>query len=239
MSQEVQTAQGEQGGENVSWPVLSRIERRILGVLVEKGKTTPDNYPMTLNALVTGSNQKSNREPVMDVSDAEIEEAMPRLKQMGYVQQILGSGRTDKFRHVLYEAWKVDKVQLAVLGELLLRGPQTEGDLRARSARMEPIADLEALRPVLRTLSNRGLVIYLTAEGRRGTMVTHGFHSLDELEHARARAERVAGEESATPEPAVRGSSPSSTLELRVVELERSVAVVQRQLAELQKQLGG
>ncbi|MBL8822779.1 MAG: YceH family protein [Planctomycetia bacterium] len=222
-----------QAGEAITLPSLNPLERRILGVLIEKAKTTPDNYPMTLNALVTGCNQKSNREPVMDVSDAEIEEAIPRLKQLGLMQQILGSGRTDKFRHCLYDAWRIDKQQIAIIGELLLRGAQSEGDLRGRASRMEPFADLDAIRPVVKALSERGLVVYLTPEGRRGTMVTHGFHTPDELQLIKARAERFAFDEP----PPVAGTSAvskSSALESRVTQLEQTVQELKEQITSLQ-----
>jgi uncharacterized protein YceH (UPF0502 family) len=239
MSEPLQNEQTAPVPESIALPTLNPLERRILGVLVEKGKTTPDNYPMTLNALVNGANQKSNREPVMNVSDAEIEEALPRLKQLGLVQQILGSGRVDKFRHILYEAWRVDKVQLAILGELLLRGAQSEGDLRGRASRMEAIADLESLRPILRILSERGLVVYLTPEGRRGTMVTHGFHEAEELQRLRQRAERMAADEpsSVSASGSTSGEKPES-LANRVAVLERSMADLQQQWNEMKKQLG-
>src|SRR5438067_413973 len=132
----------------VAWPVLSTLERRVLGVLVEKAKTTPDTYPLSLNSLVTGCNQKSNREPVLNVSDFEVEEALTSAQKKGLVVKITG-GRVERWRHILYEAWRVEKVELAVLAELLLRGPQTEGELRSHASRMEPIADLDALRTVI------------------------------------------------------------------------------------------
>src|SRR5438445_8456496 len=98
-----------------SWPPLSLHERRVLGVLVEKAKTTPDAYPLTLNALITGCNQKSNRDPLLALTDAEVEAAMDALKKKGLAQQITGGGRVDRFRHVVYDALRVDKVQLAIL----------------------------------------------------------------------------------------------------------------------------
>src|SRR5262245_53337263 len=128
-----------------SWPVLSLPERRVLGVLIEKQKSTPDAYPMSLNALVTGCNQKSNRDPVTDYEDFEVEEALRDGQKKGLVIKIEGSGRVEKWRHNLYDAWKADKTEMAVLAELLLRGPQTEGELRGRASRMEPIEDLDAL----------------------------------------------------------------------------------------------
>src|SRR5829696_854322 len=132
------------------WPPLSLHERRILGVLVEKAKTTPDAYPMTVNALVTGSNQKSNRDPVLSLEDLDVEDALASCQKKGLVIRITGSGRVEKWRHDLYEDWTHDKVELAILAELLLRGPQTEGELRGRASRMDPIEDLDALRTILR-----------------------------------------------------------------------------------------
>src|SRR2546423_2639716 len=85
-----------------SWPVLSLHERRVLGVLVEKAKTTPDAYPLSLNALVTGCNQKSNRDPVLNLSDVDVEEALGSMQKKGLVMKITGSGRVERWRHNLY-----------------------------------------------------------------------------------------------------------------------------------------
>src|SRR6478736_4546386 len=122
------------------WPQLNTIERRLLGVMVEKAKTTPENYPLSVNALMTGSNQKSNRDPVMNLTEEDIEAALGELQKKGLATRITGS-RVERWRHNLYENWTSDKVELAVLTELLLRGPQTEGELRGRAGRMEPIED--------------------------------------------------------------------------------------------------
>jgi uncharacterized protein YceH (UPF0502 family) len=175
-------------GPAPAWPVLDMQERRVLGVLVEKQKTskTADAYPLSLNALVTGCNQKSNRDPVLNMTEDEAEEALMRCQRKGLAIKITGMGRVVRWRHSLYEAWHVDKVDLALLAELLLRGPQTEGELRTRASRMEPIDDLDALRAALRPLVERKLVVYLTPEERRGAVLTHGFHDPRELEHLRA-----------------------------------------------------
>jgi uncharacterized protein len=186
---------------SAEWPVLGMVERRLLGVLVEKAKTTPDAYPMSLNALTTGCNQKSNRDPVLNLSDGEVENTLDELQKKGLVSKIVG-GRVERWRHLLYECWHADKVELAVLAELLLRGPQTEGELRGRASRMEPIDDLESLRGILRKLAERNLVVYLTPEGRRGTVLSHGFH--DPAELATLRKMQADG---ASPEtPAIRSS---------------------------------
>jgi uncharacterized protein YceH (UPF0502 family) len=173
--------------EPVSPPILRINERRVLGVMVEKQKTTPDGYPLSLNALVTGCNQKSNRDPVLDLTDLDVEEALASCQKQGLAIKITGS-RVDRWRHSLYDVWKVDKVELAVLAELLLRGPQTEGELRGRVSRMEPVEELDALRAILRKLADRKFVVYLTPEGRRGTTVTHGFHDPAELEQVKNAA---------------------------------------------------
>src|SRR3954464_1523689 len=109
-----------------AWPVLDARERRVLGVLVEKSKTTPDSYPMSINGLVSGCNQKSNREPILNLDEDEIEEALERLLHRELVERAPSSGRVERWRHLLYVALGIDKVDMAVLAELLLRGPQTE-----------------------------------------------------------------------------------------------------------------
>lgn len=169
------------------WEPLSPVERRVLGTLVEKQKTSKssDSYPLTLNALQTGCNQKSNRDPVFDLDELEVEAGIEALQPKGLVTRITG-GRADRFRHELYNVWTSDGPQLAVLAELLLRGPQTKGDLRVRASRMAPIDTLEVLEEVLKPLVERRLVVYLTEPERRGAVLTHGFHSPDELAGLRA-----------------------------------------------------
>ena len=158
-----------------SWQPIGSIDRRVIGVLAEKAKTTPDIYPMSLNAICTGCNQKSNRLPLVQFEPNEVEESLDRLREMGAVGMVEGYGRVQKYRHYLYEWLGVDKVELAVMTELLLRGDQTVGDLRGRASRMEPLADLAALRTVLDSLKAKGLVIALTPEGR-GHVVTHALY---------------------------------------------------------------
>jgi uncharacterized protein YceH (UPF0502 family) len=213
--------------EAVAWPVLSLHERRVLGVLVEKAKTTPDTYPLSINALATGCNQKSNRDPLLDLTEDDAEQALVDCQKKGLVIKITG-GRVERWRHNLYEAWKVEKVELAVLAELLLRGPQTEGELRGRASRMEPIDDVDSLRPTLRSLAERSLVVYLTPQGRRGTALTHGFHAPEELE--RLRSKHSAGfdaEESGAPSGRPSASPP-------VAEWQAELAAVRAQIGELQ-----
>ncbi|NMC21960.1 MAG: DUF480 domain-containing protein [Thermogutta sp.] len=181
-------------GERQEYPgrgrTLSLVERRVFGVLIEKAKTTPAAYPLTLNAIITACNQKSNRDPVMQVDEPAAEAALETLRRLGAVGVIQGSGRVDKYRHYAYEWLGVDKLELSVLCELLLRGPQTEGELRSHVSRMEPIPDLPALRTVLDGLEKKGLLHRLTPPGR-GHTVTHSFHLPQELERIRARFRAV------------------------------------------------
>ena len=198
-----------------NWQPIPAYERRVLGVLIEKQKTSksPDAYPMTLNSIVVGCNQKSNRDPVYDLDDDAVEEALDALQKKGVVVKMTGS-RADRWRHQLYELWRVTKVEMAVMAELLLRGPQSEGDLRGRASRMEEIADLDELRGLLKTLADRKLVVYVSGAGGRGAVVTHGFHSADELAAAAAR-----------PAPQLAEGAPASAgLEARLAALEARVA---------------
>jgi uncharacterized protein YceH (UPF0502 family) len=239
----------------VAWPVLSVGERRVLGVLVEKAKTTPDVYPLSLNSLATGCNQKSNRDPLLNLSDLEVEEALSSVQKKGLIIKITG-GRVERWRHILYETWRVEKIELAVLAELLLRGPQTEGELRTRASRMEPIADLEALRTVLKHLAERRLIIYVTPEGRRGTVVTHGFHDAQELQRFRANhaaeansapADEVAvlgipadasAQLASTPASAIETEAEITQLRAEVSDLQAKVASMAEELRTLKEALG-
>jgi uncharacterized protein YceH (UPF0502 family) len=165
---------------------LDPIERRVLGTLIEKGKTTPDQYPMSLNGLVSGCNQKSNRDPAMTLDEERVSRALGRLRECGAAAEVFGSGRIARYRHLAYEWLGVEKEELAILGELLLRGEQSEGDLRGRASRMDPIPDLGALRTHLDRLAGRGLVVWLSPPGR-GRLLTHGLLPPDELREVQVR----------------------------------------------------
>lgn len=169
-----------------TWVPLTPRERRVLGVLVEKAKTTPETYPLTLAALVTGCNQKSNRDPVTSYDADDVEDILQGCRKKGAAVMVEAGGRVVRWKHTLYDWLKVSKVELAVLAELLLRGPQTEGDLRARASRMEPLSDLAALQAVLEALAGRGLILYLTPRGqKRGVVVSHGLYPREEDEKVR------------------------------------------------------
>ncbi len=167
------------------WRPLSAVDRRVLGVLIEKAKTTPDYYPMSAHAICAGCNQKNNRDPIMQLTQEDVEESLERLRHYGAVGMVEGGGRVIKYRHYGYEWLGVNKVELAVMAELLLRGPQTEGQLRARVSRMEPIAELSQLRTILQDLKQKGLVTSLTPE-TRGHVVSHTLYPREELERLKA-----------------------------------------------------
>jgi len=131
-------------------------ECRVLGVLVEKATTTPAQYPMTLNALVAGANQRSNRDPVLTLDEDAVFAALDGLRTKGLVREVMMTGsRVQKFRHVAGEALELPKSALVILTELLLRGPQTAGELRGRASRMHPLESIEAVEAVLADLAGR------------------------------------------------------------------------------------
>lgn len=222
------------------WKPLPSLLRRVAGVLVEKAKTTPEQYPLSLNALTNGCNQKNNRHPVMNVTAEQVERALEDLRELGAVIEVQGGGRVPKFKHGLYEWLGVDKVELAVMAELLLRGEQTLGELRARAARMEPMADQATLKPVIESLKSKGLLLELTPAGR-GQIVTHNLYPEKELTELKAR---VPSGTSAGVEDVVRletpgGSTHASPLPRGAVtldmfnELQLEVAELRAELARL------
>jgi uncharacterized protein YceH (UPF0502 family) len=138
---------------------LDRIEARVFGVLVEKALTTPDQYPLTLNAATNGCNQKSNRDPVLTLDEMDVDAALRRLEQKYLARRVFpGNSRVEKFVHNGKDALGLDAPGLAILAELLMRGPQTPGDLRARAGRMIAIESLEQLTTILGRLIERGYV---------------------------------------------------------------------------------
>ena len=140
---------------------LDPVEARVIGVLIEKETTTPDQYPLSLNALTNGCNQKSNREPVMDLSDVVVQEAVDRLVKKHLVRSHSGFGsRVSKYQHRFFTAefgaLKLSPQEMAVMCELMLRGPQTPGELRSRAERMARFTDVEHVERVLNDLMERG-----------------------------------------------------------------------------------
>jgi uncharacterized protein YceH (UPF0502 family) len=235
-----------------SWVPLKPRERRVLGVMVEKAKTTPEYYPMTIAAIVTACNQKTNRDPITNYDQDDVEETLQGLRKKGAVILVEGGGRVARWKHTLYDWLKVSKVELAVVAELLLRGPQTEGDLRARASRMEPLGDLAALQAILEALAPRGLVQYLSPTGqKRGVFVAHGLYPPEELEKVRqAFAGRTVGDDEAPSrmsaarvELAAAAAAPTwvaeiATLRAEVDQLRGALEALTTEVRELKSALG-
>ena len=227
------------------WRTLSAIDRRVLGVLVEKAKTVPESYPMTVNGIVTGANQKSNRAPILNVTPDAIEASLERLRGFGVVTEVWGSGRVAKYRHHMKEWMGVEKFEAAVMTELLLRGTQTEGELRQRASRMDEIPDLGALKEVLRALQAKNLVVSITPEGR-GHVVTHNLYEPRELDKVKSQFAAIgasalaADEEDSAEEASTEADSNQRTKpwQIEVDALKADVAALRDELQRLRESLG-
>lgn len=231
MNEDHQTEAAESGATSQPpWQPLDAMQRRVLGVLVEKAKTTPDSYPLTVNAIKTGCNQKSNRKPQMDLAADDVMATLDELRDLKAVSEVQGDGRVSKYRHRAYDWLGVDKVELAVLAELLLRGEQTVGELRGRAARMEPISGLSDLVPILSRLKQKGLLWEVTPAGR-GQIVSHRLFlpsEQSEMKIPAAPATVDAPRMESEPPPAATPATPS--LEMRLARLEQRVADLEQRL---------
>lgn len=230
--------------ESPAWSPLTAKQRRVLGTLMEKSKTTPDAYPMTLTGLTTGCNQKSNRHPVTNLTQDQVENLVDELKQLGAVTLVHGNGRVEKVRHYAYQWMGLSKVEAAVMTELLLRGHQTLGDLRTRASRMEPIPDLAELQTLLNALEARRLVVKLTPSGR-GQIVSHGLYPEWELEALQREVDQGGAglpNDASDDEPRERGAGSERARgaddDQRLQALEREVESLRQRLAHLEKELG-
>ena len=139
---------------NQSLPSLSAVELRVLGTLAEKQRTVPDTYPLSLNALVAGCNQKTSRNPVMELTEADVVAAIESLKEMGFVSEVSG-GRVVRFAHQFEKVLQVPTQASALLTVLMLRGPQTAGELRLNCERLHSFADISSVEAFLEQLAAR------------------------------------------------------------------------------------
>ncbi|MEX0718202.1 MAG: DUF480 domain-containing protein [Planctomycetaceae bacterium] len=224
---------------------LSPVERRVLGVLVEKALTTPEYYPLTAKALVAGCNQKSNRDPVANYEEDAVLEAVESLRKLGLATEVhTSSGRTARYRHFLRQRFTVTEPQVAILTELLLRGRQTLGELRSRAARMVPIDGLDALRDELRGLIDARLVQANGPLERRGVEVDHLLYKAREgktlpagtfdEDDAAVEPRPMPREE---PFPPIASSSGMSAGDDRTAALERAVSELRAACAALRADL--
>jgi uncharacterized protein YceH (UPF0502 family) len=194
---------------------------RVLGCLLEKQRTTPDAYPLSLNALRLATNQSTNREPVGDYDEAEIREALHRLERRGLARLASGAGsRAAKYRHLLAEALPMDGAEQAIVCVLMLRGAQTPGELKQRTERMHAFGDLAGVHETLLRLIERGLVARLERRpGHKEERYLHLLQADGAEEEEIPRAER----EPAAPAGAGR-STMLDALQERVARLEEEVA---------------
>jgi uncharacterized protein len=206
---------------------LEPSEVRVLGCLIEKQRTTPDAYPLSLNALRLACNQSTNRDPVVSYDEDTVRDALHRLGRRRYTRLASGhSSRASKYRHLLDEALALDAAEQSVLAVLMLRGPQTPGELKQRTERMQPFADLAALQDLLTGLIDRGFVAQLAR--RPGQKEERYRHRLSE--DVEGAVEAAAPEAAVVPPPPRRDE--------RLDRLEAELGELRQQLATLRQELG-
>jgi uncharacterized protein len=203
--------------------MIPEVELRVLGSLIEKQSTTPEYYPMTLNAITNACNQKSNRDPMVQYEEKQVQQALDQLRQRGMAAVVTGAGiRTPKYKHYFKEKLELSDAQVAVLCELMLRGPQTVGELRTRAERMHPFLDLEEVDVVLNELLNRTPPLVLRLPRLAGQKEQRYMHLLSGEPDTEQWSQRP---EKAEPVSAER-------MEL----LEQQLRTLQEELADLHKQ---
>lgn len=228
---------------------LDPVEIRVLGVLLEKEQATPDHYPLTTNAVLAGCNQRSNREPVMDLTETEVTEALDRLREDVLVWRS-ASARSERWEHRLDRRWELDAKSKAVMTLLLLRGPQTPGELRSRSGRLHSFDSVDEVEETLQELSSGfdALVCELPRQpGQREARWTH-LESTEEIPREAEPADDEAPPRRApTTEPVSRPRDRSEndgsgekleSLAQAVAELRSEVSALAEQVRDLRAQLG-
>ena len=201
---------------------LNEIEVRVLGSLVEKQLTTPEYYPLTMNALIAASNQKSNRDPVMSLGEAEIQAAIDRLRDLNLVYLFYGSGsRTVKYKHMLPSVYELDPAGTAIMTVLMLRGPQTIGEIRDRTGRLFDFRDLNEVQAALDELTKRDEPLILKLERQPGQKEARFAHLLSgEIDVSKL------------PVPSERTGGGASASNERIEKLEGEVERLSSELAE-------
>ncbi len=208
-------------------PLLDATQARLLGCLVEKEATTPDTYPLTINAAQSAANQKTARDPLMNLAAGDVQHALRHLETLGLARQHFSS-RADRYEHRLQSALDLTRQQTVLLALLLLRGPQTLGELLGRSERLHRFADADEARHAIERLQQRELVVTLPrASGQREDRY---MHLLCGEVDGEALAAAFATAASAT---AAGGAGADAGLAERVAQLEAAVAGLQAELAAL------
>jgi uncharacterized protein YceH (UPF0502 family) len=215
------------------------VEIRVAGCLIEKQRTTPDAYPLSLNSLRLACNQSTNREPVVDYDEATVAEALRHLALRGWTRLASGAGsRARKYRHLLPEALGVDEGELSLLGVLMLRGTQTPGELKQRSERLHGFESLAAVQEILERLVERG---YVARHERRPGQKEDRFEQL--LGGFVAEAAPTLAEAPEQGDAPTGSSEPAREVEIvpaedRLTRLERELAELRSELASLRESLG-
>jgi uncharacterized protein YceH (UPF0502 family) len=204
--------------------LLHPVEVRVLGSLLEKEITTPEYYPLSLNALINACNQKSNRDPTVNFDEAAVEPALHSLRDKGLLLSITGAGsRVQKYAHRISEKLNLGRPELAILCELMLRGPQTLGELRTRGERMHPFDDLDQVQSVIDRLPE--LIVKLERRpGEKESRFAHLLSGPPAVSHA----------ESETPAP--HRQDRVATLETEVAQLRNELEDLKQQFAVFRKQ---
>jgi uncharacterized protein len=208
---------------------LTPVEARVLGALIEKEITTPEYYPLSLNALTNACNQKSNREPAMQLEESEIRKALNQLESQALVRSIAES-RATKFAHRLQDAFNFYRPEVAIICELLLRGPQTPGELRTRASRMHPFENLESVHSALQRLSKREPPLVTMLPRQPGTKEARYKHLMGDP--TPVAAEPVLGSNSEEPERSA-DSATRSNHSKDVADLAQDVARLRAEVADL------
>jgi uncharacterized protein YceH (UPF0502 family) len=213
------------------------VELRVAGCLVEKQRTTPDAYPLSLNALRLACNQSTNRDPVVSYDEAVVVEALRRLALRGWTRLASGAGsRARKYRHLLPEALGVDDGELALLAVLMLRGAQTPGELKQRSERLHRFPDLAAVQGTLERLVEREFVIrHPRRPGQKEDRYEQVLGGQEEGEEAAAPTETTEPEQEGAGEVS---ASTGASSEDRLDRIERELESLRRELATLREALG-
>ena len=204
--------------------MLNAPEVRVLGALIEKELTTPDNYPLSLNALATACNQSTNRHPVTHFDESEVADAAESLRDKGYVHRVdRGDSRVIKYRHVVYEALNLPRAAVSALAVLMLRGPQTAAEVRTRTGRLYDFSGIEEVEITLDALMTRTPALAVRLPRQPGQKEVRYVHLLG--------GEPLVEETSGTP------AGPAATApDDRIARLEQEVEELKRQFAEFRKQ---
>jgi uncharacterized protein YceH (UPF0502 family) len=214
---------------NETKPLLEPLEARIIGCLMEKQRTTPDQYPLTLNALVTACNQKTSRHPVMHLTPGEVGHAVNQLRDRGLIHASF-SGRTERYDHKLAGTYLLDRRQLGILCVLMLRGPQTVGELRTNGARLADLRDLATVHDAIKTLEEHEPPLIRELPRRAGAREQRYAHLLCGEPEPEAEAPAAARSARPTPDP---------ELQARFDQLEEQVQALTVQIETLQRRLDG